>query len=176
MKRVTAIILTLGLACGPELDTPAMLLLEGAAPVCTEPPEWSIDGDSIPEGVPVAIAVAEGLAPCVLVAPHGTLSFQLLPFYPEPGGALVDGYVSGASCNPRIRVATWARPVEQTALSEELGHVTWLRCGLPHYDEQRGCHPPAFLRWVWQVDAQTAAALGHPAPPPWEPPPWACPE
>jgi len=160
MRRAAAVLLLLFAACEP----------------CREPDGWEVTGDTIPEGVGVAIQAALEASPCAPLGWGGNIEFQLLPFIYGPNEMLVEGLVEDVECCPRVRVATFGRPVEETPLAHELGHVLWIRCGKVTYDAARCCHPRDFLEWTWAVDARIAERLGHPALPAFEAPAWACPE
>jgi hypothetical protein len=150
-------------------------LLAGCAP-CHEPEAWTVTGDTVPEGVEVAIQAAREAAPCEPAGWGGTIEFQLLPFPHGPEHTLADGSADDTACNPRIRVATFLRAVEATALDHELGHVLWVRCRLSSYDAGRGCHPRVDRPDPLQEVPRVAERLGHPAPAVFEAPAWACPE
>jgi hypothetical protein len=154
----------------------ALTTLLAACDPCREPSGWTVTGECIPEGVALAVQTSWEASPCELAGWGGTIEYQLLPFPYGPDHALADGSADDVACNPRIKVASFMRPVEATALDHELGHVLWARCGLASYDFERGCHPRAYLEWVWRVDARVAEALGHAPPPAFEAPAWACPE
>jgi hypothetical protein len=159
------VLVALLLCCGDGIDV---------EPVCQEASDWQVQGETIPRGVATAVALARAASPCPVATFGGTVTFQVLPFIYE--GKMVEGWVEQVECNPRMGVTTWAEPVESTALTHELGHVLWERCGQSSFDRERNCHPRSFLRWVWDVTRTVASALGDEPPGPFVLPSWACPE